>query len=459
MRSICVIIALIAVLGFIADEPGHAQHQSSASLLELKLAAERLRVGSVAPASSVTASQASSLQTQDQRVVMLEELITEALQNNPEILAARRKFEATTKRPSQVSTLPEPKFNFTNFGVGHPASTLNSSNFAYLGVGISQEFPFPGKLSLMKAIASKEADSERQMVRDTELRVISRLKQGYYDLYFIHKALEILQKNRELLEKFAKIAEAKYRVGSGLQQDVLKAQVEISLLAQRLEILQQQKGSQEAFLNSLLNRPSTALMGKPGELNKSELNHDLEQLNRLARENAPRLNSHQEIVDSNAFALNLARKEYLPDFGVSFQYQKTGSLFPDYYMATAEVKVPLYFWRKQRLGVEEAATKLVQSRHEYQASAQELSFGIKDQFLVAKTAERLLALYEQGIIPQAATSLESALAGYETGKIDFLTLINNLTVLLNFEMDYYRELSDQKKALARLEELVGVPVQ
>ncbi len=373
-------------------------------------------------------------------------------------MAGRRKFDAATKRPSQVSALPDPKFNFTDFGVGHPASTLNRSEFAYLGVGVSQEFPFPGKLSLMKQIARKEADSERQVVLDTELRVISRLKQGYYELYFAHKAIEILQKNRELLDKFAKIAEAKYRVGAGLQQDVLKAQVEISLLVQRLEVLQQQKGSQEALLNSLLNRAPAAPMGKPAELEKSELNSDLEQLNRLARENAPRLKGRQEMVDSNAFALNLARKEYLPDFGVSFQYEKTGSLFPDYYMATAEVKVPLYFWRKQRLGVEEAATRLVQSRHEHQMTWQELSFGIKDRFLVAKTAERLLALYEQGIIPQAATSLESAMAGYETGKVDFLTLINNLTVLLNFEMDYYKELSDQKKALAQLEELVGTPI-
>lgn len=403
--------------------------------------------------------QASALEDASSGMVTLDALIAEALEKNPEILAARRKFDAATKRPSQVSTVPEPKFSVTNFGVGHPLSALNRSEFAYVGVGVSQEFPFPGKLSLMKDVARKEADSERQMVLDTELRVISRLKQGYYDLYFIHKAIEILQKNRELLEKFAKIAEAKYRVGSGLQQDVLKARVEISLLVQRLEVLQQQKGSQEAFLNSLLNRPFTASMGKPVEPKKSELKFDLEQLVRLAQENAPRLRSRQEIVDSSAFALNLARKEYLPDFGMSFQYLKTGSPFSDYYMATAEVKVPLYFWRKQRLGVEEAATRLVQSRNEHQMTFQELSFGIKDQFLVARTTERLLALYEQGIIPQAATSLESALAGYEVGKVDFLTLINNLTILLNFETEYYKELSNQKKALARLEELVGLPVQ
>jgi outer membrane protein, heavy metal efflux system len=394
----------------------------------------------------------------ESRVVALDELVTEALERNPEILAARRKFDAATKRPSQVSTLPEPKFTFTNFGVGHPASALNRSEFAYVGIGVSQEFPFPGKLSLMSAMARKEADSERQMVLDAELRVISRLKQAYYDLYYNHKAIEIVEKNRDLLDKFTKIAEAKYRVGSGIQQDVLKAQVEISTLMQRLEMLGQQRGSLEAFINSLLNRPVSMELGKPAQVDKSELNRPLDELLRLAQENAPLIRGRQEMLDSSAFALNLARKEYLPDFGASFQYQKTGSLYPDYYMATFEVKVPLYFWRK-RLGVEEAATRLVQTRHEHQMTSQEVSFGVKDQFLMAKTSERLLAMYEQGVIPQAATSLESALAGYQTGKVDFLTLINNLIVLLNFEMDYYRELSNQQKAVARLEEFVGVKLQ
>ena len=451
---------ILCVLVFIATtKPSTAQDQASADL-----ASSRRSTGEILSKITIGTEETGPPQPQqsvaaESRKVTLDELVTEALQNNPEILAARRKFDATTKRPAQVSTLLEPKFNFTNFGVGHPVSGLNGSEFAYVGVGVSQEFPFPGKLSLMKDIARKEADGERQTVRDTELRVISRLKQSYADLCFTYKSIEIFQKNRDLLDKFTKIAEAKYRVGSGLQQDVLKSQVEISVLMQRLEVLEQQKGSLEALLNSLLNRSPTMSLGRPDDLKKSTLNYELEELLRMARENAPRIRSRQEMLDSNAFALNLARKEYLPDFGASFQYQKTGSLFPDYYVATFEVKVPLYFWRKQRLGVEEAATRLVQMRHEYEMTSQETTFGVKDQFLMARTSERLLALYEQGVIPQSAASLESALAGYQTGKVDFLTLINNQMVLLNLEMDYYRELSNQAKALARLEEIVGVELQ
>ena len=146
-----------------------------------------LQANAVAGSSQGTAAQIAASGT-----VTLDALVAEALEKSPEILAARRKFDAAMKRPSQVSTLPEPKFSFTNFGVGHPASALNRSDFAYLGIGVSQEFPLPGKLSLMKAMARKEADSERQMVLDAELRVISRLKQAYFDLSYSYRAIEIV---------------------------------------------------------------------------------------------------------------------------------------------------------------------------------------------------------------------------------------------------------------------------
>jgi hypothetical protein len=106
-------------------------------------------------------------------------------------------------------------------------------------------------------------------------------------------------------------------------------------------------------------------------------------------------------VSRHAVALYLSRKEYRPDFGVSFEWQRTGSMHPDYYMAAFEAKIPLYFWRKQRLGVEEAATKLVEARHAYQAKTRDLLFVIKDHYLMARAADRLVSLYKSAIIPQA----------------------------------------------------------
>ena len=395
-----------------------------------------------------------------EQVVELDQLIAEALENNPDIAAARRRFEAAAKRPSQAGSLPDPSFSLSNFGVGHPFSRLSGSEFANYAVGVSQEIPFPGKLSLRRGIAQKEADSERQTFRAEVLRVVAGLKRAYFEIYLGQKTIEIMEKNRELLERVSKITEARYRVGSGIQQDLIKAQLEVTLLAQRLEVVARQRASQEALLRSLLNRSSDGGNSsiRTTELKRSELAYTLEQLSRLALDNAPQLRSRRELVESRGFALDLARKGYLPDFSASLQYQKTGPAFPDYYMAAVEVKVPLYFWRKQRLGVEESAVSLEQSRAEYRSAAQELLFNIKDQYLTAKTSERLLKLYEDAVVPQASSGVDSALAAYETGKVDFLTVMNSLALLLNYETDYYRQLTEYHKAVAKLEELSGAPI-
>ena len=391
-------------------------------------------------------------------IVDLRALVEELLRNNPDIRAARYRYDAASKRPSQLSTLPDPKLTFVDFGVGHPFSTLNVSEFAYLGFGVSQEVPFPGKLSLAGREARKEADSEGEMYRAVVLDTIARLKLAYYDWFYVWKAIETTNKNRDLLERFEKIARARYSVGKGIQQDVLKAQVELSGLAQQLELLEQRRGSIEAQINSLLNRAPGTPLGRPADLKRSPFELKLDSLLGLIESSAPRLRARQLLVESRGVGVDRAKKEYLPDFNFNFQWERTGSRFRDYYMATVDVKVPLYFWRKQRYGVEEAAARLQESRQNYQSTRQELLFMAKDQYLVAKTSERVLALYDSGIIPQAALSLESALAGYEVGSVDFLTLINNLVTLLNFEVQYYEELAKHEQALARLEPLVARPL-
>ena len=162
------------------------------------------------------------------------------------------------------------------------------------------------------------------------------------------------------------------------------------------------------------------------------------------------------MVQSRAVAIDRARREYRPDFNVAFQWQHTASGFPDYYMATAEIKLPVYFGRKQRLGVEEAQARFQEARENYQAARQDLVFAAKDKYFTAMTSEKLLALFQSGIIPQSSIALESALSGYEVGNVDFLTLLNNAITLLNYEMQYYQELTKHEQALAALEPLVGV---
>src|SRR5229473_570143 len=173
----------------------------------------------------------------EERTLGPQDLLKGLMQNNPEIQAARSRFEAATKRPSQVGTLPEPTASYTNFGVGHPFSRLNGSNFAYQGFSVSQDFPFPGKLGLASEQAKREAESVQQNYRSVVLDVTARLKVAWYEWLAVEKAIELTRKNRDLLSRFEEIARNRYTVGKGLQQDVLKAQLEVSTLQQQVEML------------------------------------------------------------------------------------------------------------------------------------------------------------------------------------------------------------------------------
>ena len=387
-------------------------------------------------------------------VTSLQSLMDQLEKNNPEIRAARFRFEAATKRPSQVGALPEPKLTLANVGVGHPFSRLNVSEFAYRGIGLAQEIPFPGKLGLAAEEARREADSERQNYRSIVLDKASQLKTAYYDWYFATKSIEIMTKNRDLLDRLEQIARARYAVGKGIQPDVLKAQVEVSGLVQQLEVLEQKKLLTEARIRSLLN--SELPLGRPADIQQTPMPLKLESILQMVEAQSPRLQSEQAMVQSRAVGIDRARKEYRPDFNVAFQWQHTASQFPDYYMATAEIKLPVYFGRKQRLGVEEAEARFQEARENYKAAHQDVVFAAKDKYFTAMTSEKLLALFQSGIIPQSSTALESALSGYEVGNVDFLTLLNNAITLLNYEMQYYQELTKHEQALAELEPLVGV---
>lgn len=382
-------------------------------------------------------------------------LLHELEETNPEIQAARHRFEAATKVPSQAGSLPDPRISVSNFGVGRPVSALNESDFAYHGLGVTQDLPFPGKLSLASEEAQKESESEHKIYDATLQELTSRLKVAYFEWASTAKQIEITSRSRNLLERFAEIAGARYSAGKAIQQEVLKAHLELTSLAQQLELLQQKRAKTEAEIQYLLGREDTLPLGAPTIVTASPFSSDLQALLAAADKNAPRIRAKQLLVESRAVGVQRKQKEYLPDFSVGVQWQHTGSDFPDYYLATAEVKLPLYFWTKQRFGVEEAESRLQESRESYRSTRQETAYLVKEQFLAAKSSERLLSLYESGSIPQATLTLDSTISAYEVGRVDFLTLLNSLTSLLSFEKQYYQELARHEQALARLEPLVG----
>ena len=389
----------------------------------------------------------------------LKDLLAEALSNNPEIVAAQKRYEASRQRPSQVSSLPDPMFSpgYNSNGAPWPGARLGTEPTSNIGVMLSQEIPFPGKRKLAGDMAVKGAEAEWQQYQQVQLNVVARLKQAYYRRSFAFAAVDVIDRNLELLRKFLRITEARYSVGKAAQQDVFKAQTQISILETKRVQLEREKRAREAEIISLVNRPPGSLVGRPTEMRPIPVPVKLEELYAAARENSPMLRRDEKMIQRAEVAVNIARKEYYPDFTLNGGYYNMGRM-PDMYMFRADFKIPLYFFRKQRAAVTEQSQTLVQSRRAYEATNQSLHFRIQDDYLMAQTSEQLTRLYGQTVIPQASLALESSLSSYETGAIDFLTVLMNYITVVEYQMNYYEELQNFYLALARLEEMTARPL-
>lgn len=389
----------------------------------------------------------------------LKDLLTEALNNNPEIVAAQKRYEASRQRPTQVSSLPDPMFSpeYNSSGRPWPGAGLGTSMTSNIGFMVSQEVPFPGKRKLAGDMAVKESEAEWQQYQQVQLSVVSRLKQAYYKRAYAFATVDVLDRNIELLRKFLRITEARYSVGKAAQQDVFKAQTQISILETKRVQLEREKKAREAEINSLVNRRPGSVLPNPAELKPLEMPAKLEELYAAARENSPMLRRDQKMIQRAEVAVNMARKEYYPDVTLNGGYYNMGSMSP-MYMFRADFKVPLFFFRKQRAAVTEQAQTLVESRKNYEATNQGLHFRIQDDYLMTQTSEQLVRLYGQTVIPQASLALESSLSSYETGAVDFLTVLMNYITVVEYQMNYYEELQNYYLALARLEEMTAKPL-
>lgn len=381
----------------------------------------------------------------------LDSLINEATEHNPEIQAAHKRWEAAKAVPSQVESLPDPIMGFAYRG----PDIMREGRIA-----LQQEFPFPGKLSLRGDVASKAAEQAGETYHTIRLKVIAQLKEAYFSLHFVHKSIEIVSKNIKILEEFEKTAEARYKVGKGIQQDLFRAQVELSRELEQLTTLNQEKETLHADINRILNRPPAAPLGAPEEPNLTPLLFTLDELNEFATKHSPIIKAQVKAIEQGQSAVDLANREYYPDFFVglgamqSFRSDSQQDAF-----GMLGVKVPLYYATKQRYGVKESLSILESARKEHRTATQDVLFRVKDNFVRAKRAERLVKLLGKAIIPQAALALESSIAGYAVGKVDFLSMLDNLLRLQRDEIDLHRERVAHEIAIAKLEEVVALPLQ
>jgi len=393
---------------------------------------------------------------QPQPILRLEDLVPELLANNPEIQAARKRYEAAQTRPSQESALPDPKIGagWASAGVPLPGFGVGTEPTANIGLELSQEIPFPGKRSLRAGMAAKEAEGEGQMYRSTELTQVKDLKLAFHELRFVYDAFDVLRRNQNLLQRLAKVAEARYSVGQGSQQDLVRSQIEINLLDARVIQLEQRRSSLEAEINRLLNRPAGQSLGRPEPLDQMPPLPPVESIQQRALERSPMLRSQRAVIDGRQLGVEMARKEYYPDFEVMGGYFYQGSM-KDMWEFRVQLNIPIFFGKKQRLGLEEAGLRLTESQRTYRAREQELGFKVRDRYLAAQAAERLMDLYSKTITPQSNLALESSLTSYETGMIEFFSVLSNFTAILESEFNYQEQKAEYLRALAEVDELTG----
>ncbi len=388
--------------------------------------------------------------------VRLADLVSEALERNPEIQMARRRTEAQRARIPQAKAWPDPTVTLGYGGNLLPPYTLMrgdpSSQRQFMA---EQMIPYPGKTRLRGQIAAREADAEATMIEETSRRIAAEVKQAYFDLWFTDRAVATLALDRGILQKLAKVAEIRYSVGKAAQPDVIRAQLELTRLAERQTVLEQTRRTLEAQLNSLRDLPPDTPVGPTEGIRQSALIQSVDELQSAAAANFPALERQRRLIESNHLAVELARREVRPDFSVGYTYMQRADM-PDMYGFTFTTSLPIFRKSKQDPAIREAALNLEAARRGEASTLTLVRYRVKQDFLEAQAAARLLELYSQALVPQSKLALESSLASYETGAIDFQAVLGNFSTILEYELSVHQQLATHEKAVARLEELTGL---
>jgi len=389
----------------------------------------------------------------------LSRLIETAIADNPELKASDARWQMFRNRIAQARSLEDPMLMLKiQNGIVTDPLNFRKDPMTQKVIGISQQIPFWGKRDLKGEVAAKEAESYSWQVEERKLELRRMVSEAYYQIYYTDRSLEIVDRNIKILDDFVTLAETKYSVGQGAQQDVFKAQVERSKMLDMQITLEQQRKSLQAALNALLYRPAEIPVGKIPDFDIKPLAYSPEELRTIASDNRPLLKSLNALIEKGKAGHRLAEKEFYPDFNVSFEYMQRerfeGSNGDDMYSLGVTFNLPVQRQRRQAMAAESSA-EVTMATAELNGVKNSINSGISDLLAQLERRRKLAELYKSGIIPQAGQSLESATIGYRVNKVDFLTLLDSRITLFNYEREYFDSLADYRIKLAQLEALVG----
>lgn len=385
----------------------------------------------------------------------LSALIAEAEKNDPAILAAGDAVRAAAQMPAQASAFPDPQFTFELFSVGSPKpfAGYTNSDFSFIGAGVSQQLPYAGKRRLRGAVAEREGDVRRQDAEVVHLEELEKLKGAYYRIAYLQRSLAIHHRHDALVREIAEAAQILYRAGHGNQQDLLRAQLERTRVLREISMNQLAAGEAQAELKRILHREqdSPDIVAEP--LAAAPLSLAPEELLARAREQSPDVRERAEMVRKGQAEVDLARREFRPDFGLSYMYQNTDRIFRDYYVFSFNVNFPLRKPRQAALA--QASINVERAQREQELRAQAVLAGVKKEIIAARASEEQARIYRDGLIPQARATYQAGMAAYESGREDFQTLLSSALDVLNLDLEYQQTLLEHQLALVRIERLTG----
>ena len=380
----------------------------------------------------------------------LDDLVQEALQNNPDIKASQARIEAAKYRIPQSKSLPDPMFMFGYQNEGFDRYTYGEMQGAQWMFSASQQFPFPGKRALKGDMAERDMESLAAMHELFKLKTAARIKELYYDLFLVYKNIDLLGGKQDLFIRVEGVILARYAAGKAMQQEVLMAQTEKYMLLEKEEMLRQKIQSLEAMIRATLGRDKGPPLGRPADPVFQPLTVTLDEALLLAEQHSPEIKSRNKMIDAANAKLLMARKEYYPDFTVNASYYNRSGDFKDMWSATTTINIPLYFKTKQEPAVLEAKASLAQAKQELESIKLMIAAALRDNFSMIRSSEKLMDLYKNGLLPKNAQDFELAMTGYTTGKTDVAVVISRLKTLLDYEILYWGQFTERAKAIARL---------
>ncbi len=392
---------------------------------------------------------------------LLSKLTAEALQNNPELQAARKEHAAVSQRVAPAGALDDPMLEAGVISLPSNSLRFDREDMTMKIIGISQRFPYPGKRGLREEVASRDAQAIGYNYRETGNRIVRDLKLAYFDLGLVIASTRFVENNKLTIEQFLRIAESRYAVGQASQADVLRAQTQLARMMDELIKLARERPMAEAELNRTLGRGIDAAAPLPEPVNLSEVQLQLRALHESALRARPQLLALESTIARNEKAIELANKEYFPDFDVRFSYGQRdampdGTRRADLVNFTVAINLPVWRDRKLAPRVAEAQAMRDQAKMMYEAQRNELGAKLRQQVATAEQSMLSARLYRNDILPQARLTVEAALAAYKVGRVDFMTLLDSQTAVLNYEIAYATAVTSHNKALAEIDLVTGV---